>query len=94
MRNWNKKRVEFSRDQRSDAFVLADMLLRNNYDVFMWQCEGNVVVEYEWHDPEFREGEYAYIDPEHQYVADCAEDEDHDEEYYNTIARELREIKL
>lgn len=93
MRNWNKKRVEFSREQRSDAFVLADMLLRNGYDVFMWQCEGNVVVEYEWHDPEFREGEYVYIDPERQYVEDYdSEDEDHDEEYYNTIARELREV--
>lgn len=86
MSKWNKKRVEFSKDQRSDAFALADILLRNGYDCMMWQCEGNVVVEYEWHDPEFREGEYVYIDPEKQYVTDyCEENNNYDEDYYETF---------
>lgn len=75
MRNWNEKRITVSKEQRSDALQLAEILLRNGYDVFMWDCEGNVTVEFEYHDPEYTSNEYVYIDHEHEYVGNYAYDE-------------------
>lgn len=77
----NKKRIEFDAEHRKAALKMVDLLLESGYDCFIWQCEDNVVVEFEWNRPDFRDGEYVYIDPDKQYVEDYARDEDEGYEY-------------
>ena len=79
MEYYNRKRVEFSKENVNDAFELQKILLRNGYDCFVWSCEGNIVIEYEWHDAQWRDGEYVYIDPDKEYIGRIKED-DNDEE--------------
>lgn len=74
MKNYNPKRVEFSGKNKGDAYELMKILLRNGYDCFVWACEDSVVVEYEWHDAEWRAGEYVYIDPYKEYVGEWEDD--------------------
>ena len=76
MMNYNRKRVEFGRENVNDAFELQKILLRNGYDCFVWSCEGSIVVEYERHDAEWRDGEYVYIDPDKEYIGILKEDND------------------
>lgn len=70
MGNYNQKRVEFNGKNKGDAYELLKILLRNGYDCFVWACEDSIVVEYEWHDPDFRDGEYVYINPDKQFIGD------------------------
>lgn len=75
MRNWNEKRITISKEHRQDAFILVDILMRNGYDAFMWECEGNITVEYEYHDQDYSSCQYVYIDHEHEYIGNYAYDE-------------------
>ena len=78
MEKYNQKRVEFSGDNKNDAFELQKILLRNGYDCFVWACEDSIVVEYEWHRPDFRDREYVYIDPNSQYIGEWEDEVDED----------------
>ena len=79
MSNYNRKRVEFSGKNKNDAFELQKILLRNGYDCFVWACEDSIVVEYEYHDAEWRDGEYIYINPDKEYIGILKENDSNEE---------------